>query len=217
MDGPLERPAVGLTLIGAGGLGSWTALALAKCGFHPLTIYDHDVVEEKNTRNQVYGRSAVGGAKPGSLANCIHRQVPNFPDITACNKRVTPSTVLQTRIVVTAVDSIEARRDIFKAIEASPQVTLLVDLRAGGGTVKVLVCYPRDADSVRWYTATHLVDAPALPLCLQDFEAHVGMLAASLTVRTLDQALVKGGTERLVMVYLPRLHTVIDEVYPWNT
>lgn len=61
----LTRP---MTLIGAGGIGSWTALSLCKLGATSLTVWDMDKVEAVNVGNQLYGEQDIGKPKPEALA-----------------------------------------------------------------------------------------------------------------------------------------------------
>ena len=41
-----------LFMVGLGGIGSWTAISLAKMGFNNLELWDNDVVAEENFNNQ---------------------------------------------------------------------------------------------------------------------------------------------------------------------
>ena len=45
-----DRP---ITVIGAGGIGAATVVALAKTGFENITVYDFDTVEQHNLPNQL--------------------------------------------------------------------------------------------------------------------------------------------------------------------
>ncbi|MFA5103544.1 MAG: ThiF family adenylyltransferase, partial [Candidatus Thermoplasmatota archaeon] len=42
-----------VTIIGAGGIGSPTALAISKMGVEKITIFDNDIVEKHNLPNQM--------------------------------------------------------------------------------------------------------------------------------------------------------------------
>ncbi len=58
-------------IVGCGGLGSWTALGLAKGGVKEITLVDPDIVEEKNLSTQVYGPEDVGRYKVEALTEKI--------------------------------------------------------------------------------------------------------------------------------------------------
>ena len=49
-----------ITIIGAGAVGGWTSLALAKMGFSNITVFDYDVVEVENLNCQLYGPKHLG-------------------------------------------------------------------------------------------------------------------------------------------------------------
>lgn len=64
MDGQQKLKAASILLIGAGGLGSPSALYLAAAGIGKLGIVDFDVVDESNLQRQIlYGTSDVGTPK----------------------------------------------------------------------------------------------------------------------------------------------------------
>ena len=57
-------------LIGAGGIGSWVALCLARIGCN-LVIYDMDTVESHNLGGQLYGHKHVGMLKTEALVDIV--------------------------------------------------------------------------------------------------------------------------------------------------
>ena len=48
-----------ITVIGAGGIGAATVVALAKTGFENITVYDFDKVEEHNLPCSSWARSSA--------------------------------------------------------------------------------------------------------------------------------------------------------------
>jgi molybdopterin/thiamine biosynthesis adenylyltransferase len=60
-----------VVLIGAGGIGSHVAVALARKGVGRMTLIDDDVVELKNLTRQHFGRRDVGKYKAHRLARSI--------------------------------------------------------------------------------------------------------------------------------------------------
>lgn len=61
-----------VAVVGVGGVGSWAAEALARCGVQSLTLVDLDHVSESNINRQVQALgSTVGAAKVQSLARRI--------------------------------------------------------------------------------------------------------------------------------------------------
>ena len=50
-------------VIGAGAIGSYTVMGLAKMGAKKITVYDHDSLETHNFDSQFYPFTAVGSKK----------------------------------------------------------------------------------------------------------------------------------------------------------
>lgn len=75
-----------VAIVGVGGVGSWAAEALARCGVGRLTLIDLDQVAESNINRQVHAlESTVGAAKVGVMAARIadmspHTQVDAIED-----------------------------------------------------------------------------------------------------------------------------------------
>lgn len=61
-----------VTIVGIGGVGSWTAEALARSGVGELTLIDLDMVAESNTNRQIHALGEVyGQAKVSAMAERI--------------------------------------------------------------------------------------------------------------------------------------------------
>jgi len=80
-----------VAVVGLGGVGSWTAEALARCGVASLVLIDLDHVAESNVNRQVQALGAtVGMAKAGALREriadihpgCVVHAVEEFVDET---------------------------------------------------------------------------------------------------------------------------------------
>jgi tRNA A37 threonylcarbamoyladenosine dehydratase len=106
-----------VTVIGAGGIGAATVVALAKTGFENITVYDFDTVEEHNLPNQllpiwVGDQDTMSWKKPIALFHLVH----DLADIsiTPVNERYVDQPLGE--IVIVAVDSLEARREIWKSV-----------------------------------------------------------------------------------------------------
>jgi hypothetical protein len=125
-----------ITVIGAGGIGAATVIALAKTGFENITVYDFDTIEEHNIPNQLLPMfisawqyeehdSAVGMSKPVALYNLVY-------DLTGVS--IKPSTARYTdqplgEIVISAVDSLEGRRSIWAQVQQSMDTLFFLDGR----------------------------------------------------------------------------------------
>ena len=154
----LETP---VTLIGCGGIGSFTALALAKMGCVHLTAYDDDLVEGQNIPNQLFRLGDVGQLKVERLADIVK-------SFTGTGIDARPERVASQRlqgIVVSGVDSMEARRRIWdRSIRFKAGVTAYIDARMGSEVSRIYTVRPADPDHVRFYERTLYSDDEALQI-----------------------------------------------------
>jgi molybdopterin/thiamine biosynthesis adenylyltransferase len=60
-----------ITIIGAGGTGSWTSVLLARTGNHDMYIYDMDTVDEVNMAGQMYETNDIGVNKASVIKSKI--------------------------------------------------------------------------------------------------------------------------------------------------
>lgn len=148
-----------VSVVGVGGIGSPTALALAKMGCRRLTLYDPDVVEAHNLPNQLYRLRDVGRPKAEALAELLG-------DLVDGEVRPIAEAVDGQRlegIVVAAVDSMASRRAIWtQSVRFRGTVPLYVDARMGAQVCRVLTVRPTDPDDVRFYESTLHSDEAAL-------------------------------------------------------
>ena len=90
MDNPIERYKrqydfvkfdelkLPIHVIGAGGVGSWTALLLAKMGCQDITVYDMDEVEDHNVASQFYSEDQLGMNKLDALKENVKKQYQSY-------------------------------------------------------------------------------------------------------------------------------------------
>ena len=124
-----DKHASSVAIIGAGAIGSSTVLALAKMGIGPLTVYDGDTVEPRNQPGQIYGLDDVGKPKVTALA----RIILNLADIGIIthHRDWQPGELPAAPVLVSAVDSMKVRREIFDAVRYHPGTRLFADGRIG--------------------------------------------------------------------------------------
>jgi len=153
-----------VTIVGAGGgIGGWTALQIARVGCSHLTLYDDDRVARHNLRNQPYYTRHIRAGKEfykvdalrGRLMDLARWHTSKGTDmgITFHRKRAGRETKFS-GVVVVAVDTLEARREIFAAVKYNAAVKLLIEAGAGEYLGMVYALDPKDRDHVRWYEPT---------------------------------------------------------------
>jgi molybdopterin/thiamine biosynthesis adenylyltransferase len=187
-----------VTLIGAGGIGAMTAVALAKMGIGDLVVYDGDIVEPVNIPVQFHKLSDIGKDK----AKAIYDTIKEYADDVRLDwiaERVTASTVLEpASIIISAVDSIKARKEIWTAVQTSFRNShapiCYLDARMSAEYFQLNVV---DMKHTRWYEETLALqndeDIPDDP-CTSKATIYTGCIAAGqigATVRRLiteDQA-----------------------------
>lgn len=138
---------VKVTLIGAGAVGSFTALTLAKMGVGHLDVYDGDSVESHNLPNQWYRLTDLGHSKVDALKDILEAFSATEVICHAGNFTAQPVEA----IVISAVDSMDARLSLWRHIKRCRRVTLYLDARMGAEVGKVLAIRPSDPEDVRAY------------------------------------------------------------------
>ncbi len=111
----VKKATVGIA--GAGGLGSFVAVALARVGVGRLIVADFDVVEPSNLNRQQYFVDQIGMPKVEALRENLHRINP-YIEITPFNGRLTPQNV------PTLFDGVDV---LVEAFDAADQKAMLVE------------------------------------------------------------------------------------------
>ena len=155
---PLDKLDVPITVIGAGAVGSFTTLTLAKMGCSNLTVFDDDIVSEHNLPNQFFRLEDLGKRKVEALADLI-RSFEGI-EITTVPRRFDGGRL--SGIVIGAVDSMASRQLIWNAVRFDPGVRVFIDARMGGLVSIVRPVRPCDAGDVRRYEATLHADDDAV-------------------------------------------------------
>lgn len=158
---PTEDLAFPISVIGCGGIGSPTTLALAKMGCADITVYDDDSVENHNLPNQIYKLSDIGKTKVESLAASVQEFTGAKLKIVA--ERVGPASRLEGAIV-SGVDSMTARQEIWKAVKFKPAISLYVDARMGAEVCRIYSVRPTNPADVKAYESTLYHDGQAQEL-----------------------------------------------------
>jgi sulfur carrier protein ThiS adenylyltransferase len=169
------------TIVGCGGIGSFTAFALAKLGVSRLTLLDFDTVDELNVPNQMFTPDQVGQPKVTALASTIRASTGCEPE-----RRQEPleAGIPLAPIVVSALDSMAARRALWMQVRYRLDVKLLLDGRLGGENIVLYSVDPSNPTDVAGYEATLHSDAEGEDQpCTARSIIDVGFAIASLMTR----------------------------------
>lgn len=148
-----------VTVIGVGGIGSAATECLAKMGVPKLTIYDDDVVDSHNCANQGYFLPEIGYKKVEALGTRLSQGTGC--EVNGLFGRVGQHTTLDTQVVVSAVDSMSSRDEIWKALKRSTKVRYYVDGRMGARAGYVFFVDLTDEESIKEYESTLFPDTEA--------------------------------------------------------
>jgi ThiF family len=166
----------GITLIGLGSIGSYVGVALAKMGAL-LTAYDADVVEAHNWSSQMYSDADIGTPKASAFIRLIEAYGGHSPDA-VCQKYIGQEL---SELVISAVDLMDSRKLIWRAVREAPEVQLYIDCRMGLETLDVHVVRNFVKSDRVTYTETLCTDAEALQEpCTARSICYTPLMAASV-------------------------------------
>ena len=116
-----------VTVIGAGGIGSFSALCLGKMGVDKIELYDEDGVSPENLPNQFFRKQDVKQFKVYALKNILN----DFTDtgVFAVNRHYIKQHLAET--VVVATDSMPSRRLVWEQFLKQKQAVFLIEARMG--------------------------------------------------------------------------------------
>jgi molybdopterin/thiamine biosynthesis adenylyltransferase len=151
-----------VTVIGTGGIGSFTVLTLAKMGFNNITVCDDDTVEEHNLASQFYRDSDIGKPKVEALEEIVK----DFCGVeiqwyNARLKEVDVAKSIANGVVIPAVDNMATRKLMFDACSRNPDVKGIVDGRMGGNQAEVYTINNADTAQRKMYSETLWSDEEA--------------------------------------------------------
>jgi len=145
-----------ITLIGVGGIGSWTALSLSKMGCSNLTAIDYDKTEKHNAPSQLYSPQ-IEDLKVNSLKHIIHSLsgasitgvITSFQEYILSKEYKAPT------VIISAVDSILQRKEIWGQIVRSKEtlktLKLYIDARMGAELIRIYTINTQDFEQMENY------------------------------------------------------------------
>lgn len=148
-----------INIIGAGAVGSFTALALAKMGFKNILVFDDDRIDIENMNCQFFRFSDIGKFKVDALKELIK-------DFTNQEIDIIPTKwegFSLDGITICAVDSMKVRKNVYDTyFMKAHKSSLVIDPRMGAETAMLFSYNPlkqKDGDS---YSKTLYSDEDAV-------------------------------------------------------
>lgn len=151
---PDKYGATPIHVIGVGAIGSIATLMLAKVGFNNITCYDHDKVEEHNLPNQFYPMDSIGHFK----VEALQKIVLDYTGIEISPHPVKWEEQKLNGIVISSVDSMAVRKQIYNDMLLNPEFKYLIDPRMAGLDFRIACVNYDNAKKYSWYP-----DAEASP------------------------------------------------------
>jgi len=199
---PLEVLGTPITIIGAGAVGSWTALALVKMGFANLTIQDMDTIDTVNMNSQFYPHKMVGNKK----ATALHEMIYDFTGISinVKNSRFNKGDKLNTSIVISAVDSMDVRRNIFDGCTSA--VDWFIDPRMGAESMAMYTMQPHDLEDMAGYIKSWHSDEDSVhEACTAKSTIYCANILAGLVAMNVKKLATKQAYTRVMTFDLPTM------------
>jgi len=170
-----------ITVIGAGGIGSWLTHFLARAGAI-VHLYDMDKYDINNMGGQLARWQALHTNKAEALATLVEDLLGEDTYVVAHPERFTDETTLTTPVVMLAVDDMNARRQIYDVWKANEQRKLLVDGRMGAEQFELYTATQEHDNYMGHWFPPH--EAAQLP-CAYKATSHIGSLVASMMMGVL--------------------------------
>jgi hypothetical protein len=133
----------GITIIGAGAVGSRVFQTLVELGLVNITVYDPDVTEPHNLNNQAFVQDDVGHYKISGLYRWTERKLGYVPEATRFHAEyVTPDTKLKGSVFL-LVDSLAERAKLFEhCLMDNLDVPRFIDTRMNATNAEIYVGSP---------------------------------------------------------------------------
>jgi hypothetical protein len=166
-----------VTLIGLGSIGSYTALGLGKLGVCGLQAWDPDVVSPENVSCQLYGDDHIGMSKANAMLQLMEQLGGHTPNA-MCQRYVDQPL---TEVVVSAVDSMAARKEIWQSVRKKTEVKLYIDSRMALQTLVVNAVRPQIREDRVAYSQTLVPDSETIQEpCTNRSIGFTAMMAGSI-------------------------------------
>lgn len=194
---PVETLSKRIHIIGAGATGATASWFLSKMGFINQWVMDFDEVDVVNLNCQMYGRHHIGKAKVDALAETIEQWTG--AKIQTTNGKFEKGMLVE-GIVVSALDSMEGRTNIFESFMRSPTATHLIDPRMSIQYGTMFVVDKDKPASIESYKNTLYSDADAVQeVCTMKSVMFTSAIISGIICKAVKDIAVDGTTFKSMM------------------
>ena len=155
-----------ILIIGAGSIGSWSALALSKLGCSSITVMDGDIIETHNSGSQIYKASNTGEEKVKALIEKIDFLTDK--EVFAIGSHWNPQAkehlegLNKYKIVISAVDNITTRSELFDQLRDKD--VLYIDARMAGNALEIYTVRGGEPEDIEAYKETLFPEGEEIPV-----------------------------------------------------
>lgn len=125
-------------VIGCGAIGSWVVFFLLKMGFDNIHVYDFDIVEEHNLPNQMFSEHHINMLKVDAMFDTYTKSFIETNNTTITSRLTIHNEKITARkaatldgIIISCVDSMEARKEIYENALKFGSAELWIEGRIG--------------------------------------------------------------------------------------
>jgi threonine dehydrogenase-like Zn-dependent dehydrogenase len=179
-----------VAIIGAGGIGSATAIVLAKMGIGCLTLYDPDEIEDVNIPTQLLPLSGIGNYKVDGVEEIIRLLADTTVYVNNLAVGASRGYPVPGGMIVSALDSIVARKEVWQAVLNSPAAAWYLDARMGAENFQLYTVKMADHS---WYRQhLNLLDEDSVPdePCTSKTTIYTAFIAAGHIGHTVKRILM---------------------------
>lgn len=202
-----------ITILGAGAIGGFVTLALAKMGFGDIEVWDGDEVDTVNLASQFFRMEDIGRPKTAALHDLVLSMTGT--SISPQGRMWAPKDGIRPGILITAVDSMAVRQLAWKEVTEgkSRGVRLLIDPRMGAEEISLHTARPGIPKDAAYGDSLYTDAAAVAERCTAKATAYTVLLVSGLVARTVKGFL----TEDEDMFLRTTLWSVQhNQVLSWN-
>ena len=198
---------LGVTVIGLGAIGSTCAVWLGKMGCVGITGYDPDIIQDHNWSNQMYRDGDIGSLKASALIDVMEQFGGHTPN--AIPRQYVDQPLSE--VVISAVDSMESRKIIWKSVREQSQVRLFLDARMGLETLVVYAVRPQVREDRVAYSQSLVPDDQTLQEpCTARTVCYTPLMAASIICNLIKRFVNDEEMPRRVILDLATFTLMVD-------
>jgi len=171
-----------------GSVGSFITLALAKMGLKDIEVWDGDFIQAHNLPNQFFRLGDLGSLKVRALQKIIKI----YEGIKIKINKTPYNGQELNGIAISAVDSMDTRKFVWREIQRQRRVKYYIDTRMGGDLMRIYAVNLADKESKKRYKATLFVKRKMNGLRCTERTILYNILAISGITSNLITKILKG-------------------------